>query len=190
MELSELQTMAEPQCLEFFTYDWGERPYKVVLVGGSVVAVYIKSDPKSETYDKRVLRFANVKRFMIGRDATGGYPGNSILLSMADGRYIFIGDRVYSFTTPNGDVIRKYYSLLGNSGVPYPVAVGIQNIYFMLGSNSGPALYVPRRMFDKDTDWMDAYRVFYAQTEDKTSEFSKSVCKVPKFQTLLQRVKH
>lgn len=34
---------------------------------------------------------------------------NSILLQAGKNKYIFIGDGIHSFTTKNGDVIKKYY---------------------------------------------------------------------------------
>ena len=44
--------------------------------------------------------------------------------------FIYIGERIYSFFTK--DNIKHYYSFVGNSGVSYPIAIGENNIYFML----------------------------------------------------------
>jgi len=58
--------------------------------------------------------------------------GNTILLQTGKNKYIYIGDGIRSFTTKNGDVIKKYYSPVGNNEVPYPYAVGDKYVYFML----------------------------------------------------------
>lgn len=129
-----------------------------------------------------------MQKVFIGKDATDGYDGNSILLSMANHQYVYIGERIYQFNTPNEDVITKYYSLVGNSGVPYPIAVGKQNAYFMTGPNGGKACYVPLNMFDKDTDWMDGYREFYDRNANKKSDFAKSVKTVPHYKELRKRI--
>jgi hypothetical protein len=36
--------------------------------------------------------------------------GNTIFLQNGKNKYIFIGDRLRSFTTKNGNFIKKYYS--------------------------------------------------------------------------------
>jgi hypothetical protein len=58
--------------------------------------------------------------------------GNSILLQTGKNKYVYIGDGIRSFTTKNGDVIKKYYSSVGNNVVPYPYAVGEKYVYIML----------------------------------------------------------
>ena len=58
--------------------------------------------------------------------------GNSILLQTGKNKYVYIGDGIRSFTTKNGDVIKKYYSPVGNNEVPYPYAIGDKYVYIML----------------------------------------------------------
>ena len=43
--------------------------------------------------------------------------GNTILLHLGKGKYILIGKGIVSFSTKNGDVIKKYYSPVGNNVV-------------------------------------------------------------------------
>ena len=50
--------------------------------------------------------------------------GNNILLEMKDS-YIHIGSKIYEFKTINNEKILKYNSYLGNSDVPYPIAIAI-----------------------------------------------------------------
>ncbi len=68
--------------------------------------------------------------------------GNSILVHVSGNKYVYIGDRIYSFTAVPGDVIESYQSPIGNNDVPYPVAIGKTHIYFMLD-----AVALPRSMF-------------------------------------------
>lgn len=185
----------------YFTHDNGGRPFKVVLLSKSEVEVYKRSKPEEYDDDDNELdrenpavyntlckRFENIQKLFIGKDVDDGYEGNSILLAMHDHQYVFIGERIYSFTTPDRDTIMEYYSLIGNSDVVYAVAVGKQNAYFMTGPNGGKACYVPLNMFDKDTDWMDGYREFYDRNANKKSDFAKSVKTVPHFKLLQKRL--
>ena len=79
--------------------------------------------------------------------------GNSILLQTGKNKYIYIGDGIRSFTTKNSDVIKKYYSPVGNNVVPYPYAVGEKYVYFMLGN-----VHQPVEDFDLKKD---AYMQYY-----------------------------
>lgn len=83
----------------------------------------------------------------------GDGRGNSILLQTGKNKYVFIGDGIRSFTTKNGDVIKKYYSPVGNNEVPYPYAVGDKYVYFMHGN-----VLQPVEDFDLKKD---AYMQYY-----------------------------
>ena len=59
------------------------------------------------------------------------FRGNSILVQTEELKYTFIGLSIYSFTSLK--TIEKYFSPIGNSDVPYPYAIDInQNIYLMI----------------------------------------------------------
>jgi hypothetical protein len=59
------------------------------------------------------------------------FRGNSILVQTEELKYTFIGLSIYSFTSL--ETIEKYFSPIGNSDVPYPYAIDInQNIYLMI----------------------------------------------------------
>ncbi len=75
-------------------------------------------------------------------------------MKLTNGRYIYIGSEIYEFDTD--DEIVAYHSKIGNSDVPYPVALGKTNAYFLLD-----AKYVPRSEFREDIDWEDAYKDYY-----------------------------
>ena len=59
-----------------------------------------------------------------------GFYGNSILLQIKNNKYVFIGQNIFEFTT--NDTINYFTSPVGNNDVPYPLAIGDKNSYFML----------------------------------------------------------
>lgn len=84
--------------------------------------------------------------------------GNSILIHLKDKRYVFIGHKLYEFEVD--DEIVEYYSNIGNNDVPYAVAVGKNNVYFM-----SDLQYIDRKYFQEfptKYSWKDyAYTKFY-----------------------------
>ena len=94
-----------------------------------------------------------------------------------------IGHIIYEFET--SDQIQKYYSNLGNNDVPYPVAVGEKNAYFMLDrkyvakeniyrnvksakkfkiSTCSPFYRLLTKKYSKDfteEEWADCYGYYY-----------------------------
>jgi hypothetical protein len=70
------------------------------------------------------------------QDKSGRYYGNSILAHLGqtntkENKYLLIGESVVEFSTD--DEIQRYYSTVGNSDVPYPVAIGNKYIFFSIG---------------------------------------------------------
>jgi len=186
----------------YLTHDNGGRPCKVVLNDNEPhrVVVYkqpagIYDDPNitdrehPNTYIDLVRTFDDVKQVLVGEDPTEpAFKGNSLLLSMPQGRYVFVGDLIYEFNTPDGDVIRQYWSRVGNNDVPYPVALGDSYAYFMLEH-----AYVPRSSFRPDVDWSDAYLDFYGHNRDpfygpNFRGFDEAAQRVPGHQVLEQRL--
>ncbi|XWV26716.1 hypothetical protein QJ857_gp0340 [Tupanvirus soda lake] len=55
---------------------------------------------------------------------------NSVLIQLTPTEYVYVGSHIYSFKTT--DPIINYFSPLGNNDVPYPVAYGENEAYFML----------------------------------------------------------
>lgn len=95
--------------------------------------------------------------------AKGKFPGNSILIQTGPGHYIYSGDEIYSFETRDGEEIKKYYSPVGPSAVPYPYAVGENYTYFMLDRQT-----VPNELLDLTAD---GYSQFYGHSiKDKELE--------------------
>ncbi len=87
------------------------------------------------------------------------YPfieNNTLLVYMGNGKYMYIGNRVYTFDTHEKEKIQDYYSPIGNSDVPYPYAVGETYTYLMLEK-----VMIPNTSY-MNTPIKDPYRAYYA----------------------------
>jgi hypothetical protein len=87
--------------------------------------------PKAEDYTVLANRFEAFKGYWTGYD-TSQYAihGTSILIKEGGKSYVFIGQKIYRFHTD--DKITDFVSPMGNNNVPYPVAIGEDNVYFLL----------------------------------------------------------
>jgi hypothetical protein len=112
-------------------HDNGGRPL-VVTVSSSKITVAPRLD--AETPLLAIEGYASV---FVGVDSEEHEHGNSILVHECSNRYLYIGSEVYRFDAD--DTIIEYASPIGNNDVPYPVAIGEKNVYFMLGRE-----FVPR----------------------------------------------
>ena len=56
--------------------------------------------------------------------------GNTILLQQSQKKIIFIKHKIFKFEISYKFV--KYYSIVSNASIPYPILLGDKNIYFML----------------------------------------------------------
>ena len=150
----------------YFTHDNGGRPFMVVVNGNNVDIYTYPTDfgfdrrLEKKDYTVSVKSYKNVKKIFIGKSIKGddmyaSYPnkpakaasaglGNSILLNLSGNKYVFIGESIYEFNTP--DHIEEFYSMIGHSDVPYPVAVGEKNVYFLI--STGHYGYLSRDHFE------------------------------------------
>lgn len=149
----------------YFTHDNGGRPFKVVVETDGdekIVRVF------AEETGKEILKFDGVK-FVIEGNYSDRFVsekegrGNTVILQLSPSRFVFIGDRIYEFELD--DTVEGYFSMIGNSDVPYPVLLGQKNVYFMLDQK-----FVPREFFSQDTDWEDAYTEFYDRLSGKSKK--------------------
>jgi len=138
---------------KFLTHDNGDRRY---LVSINRLSVDVFKKPKNKLdYTILVKSYRNIKGVFVGKDPDNPeFKGNSILLKLSGMRYAYIGVDLYEFDT--SDEIVAYYGMVGNSDVPYSVALGTENIYFMLDK-----VYVNRDVFERTTGWSDVYSEFY-----------------------------
>jgi len=103
-------------------------------------------------------------------------PGNSVLLNLDNGRYVFIGNFIFEFES-YGKII-EFHSPVGNNDVPYPYAID--------NSTNGPYIYffienAIVKMDDGFKDCHDTYWEYYTRT-DKPKKGQKRrapVCTMP-----------
>jgi hypothetical protein len=144
--------------------DNGARPYRV-YVDGSTVSIYIGKQNSDYTYDyDKLVRTIKAKQVHVGGKKS--QLGNSILIHVSGNNYLYIGHEIYEFQME--DTIDTYFSIVGNSDVPYPVLLGTENAYFMLDR-----CYVPRSEFDPKmtkAQWEDSYQRYYGYADPMTGE--------------------
>ncbi len=141
-------------------HDNGGRPF-VVNVSRDVVTVTAR--PGALGAAGRILSTDYYRGVFVGVDPVEGMHGNSVLVQEDDGRYLYIGSEVYRFETDD-DTIVEYVSPIGHSDVPYPVAIGERNVYFMLDHE-----FVPRACLESPVTVdgsVDLYGEFYGHLAD------------------------
>ena len=148
-------------CKTYLIHDNGGRPFKVYVCKQFVI-IYAMTN--NQYYDKCVKLYNKPKKVFIGSDK-GKFKGNSILIQINNYRYVYIGSNIYTFSTD--DIITKYYSFVGNSDVPYPVAMSKDNAYFMLDYK-----YINKKYFPQNIDWNDSYKNFYTFKRNELKQIS------------------
>lgn len=167
---------------KYFVHDNGGRPF-LVYVGKQRVYVY-KVPDNGYTLDQdygsakqyqlyvQLVGAYRPQRTFVGKspkiEATEfsgghgkGFTGNSILLRLTPHKYVFIGGSIYTFETD--DPITTYYSPVGNSDVPYPVAYGRNTAYFMLDHKGLPSAAMKGLPLKER---IDGYAYFYGHKGD------------------------
>ena len=82
----------------------------------------------------------------------GVAKGNTVLLQTGKGKYMFIGKGILSFSTKNGDIIRKFYSPIGGNYDSFPYAIGDKYVYLLNDKK-----YAPIGEFDTTKDVCKQY---------------------------------
>ena len=146
------------------TLNNGARPYRVI-VDGTNVSIYKGTQKEDYSYDyDKLIRSVKVKKVYLGGTKKG--LGNSILLHLSGNKYMYIGHEIYEFQML--DLVDSYFSIIGNSDVPYPVLLGTEYVYFMLDR-----CYISRTEFSLSMtkkDWEDAYQRYYGFMNPITSK--------------------
>ena len=140
------------------------------------------ADKFARIYTKYV-KYYSAEKVFVGIDSQDRSfsRGNTILLKLPKhkkhplklNRYVFIESEIYEFSTT--DKIVKYYSMVGNADVPYPIAVGEENVYFMLDRKYIPLKYFPKKI--KARDFEEAYDLFYNYTPSNNDEEKEPLAK-------------
>lgn len=158
----------------YFVHDNGSRPFRVE-VSGKNVEIYrntISTNKEENTLIKKLV----VKEVYLGKSLSSE-KGNTILLHLDGKKYMFIGQDIYEFTME--DEFEAYYSIIGNSDVPYPIVLGSKYVYLMLSSDH---TYIPRELFKVKMDnaeWANAYAYYYGYKDFDTGDncFESKTCK-------------
>ena len=171
---------------KYLIFDNGGRPYKVVIKGkGLDIYTYDDSveDINYDDYSILVKSYRKLKKIFIpkGIDDRGkawsGGKGNTILAQISGNKYLFIGPWIYEFETKNEKII-EYHSQVGNSGVPYPLAIGENNVYFLIAK--GEEGYLSKEYFEefpKKYSWaIDGYSRLWV--DKKLSKKTKKISKI------------
>jgi hypothetical protein len=180
---------------KYFIHDNGGRPF-MVNVSVKNVEIYKlpknfenNIDPTFEDYNTLVKAYKNVKNVFIGKSVKGddgngwaGGIGNSILLHLSanklsnklSNKYCFIGEFIYEFEIP--DIIEQFHSMIGNSDVSYPVAIGKTYVYFLI--NKGQYGYLSKEYFEdfpKKHKWaLESYDKLWGQGTFRDNPTSKT----------------
>lgn len=80
----------------------------------------------------RVVMTFFAKKVFVGSGKNGKSRGNTILAYVGNYRYVSIAMPIVMFQT-NGEYITNYWSSVGKSGVPTPIAEGTRNVFYNVG---------------------------------------------------------
>lgn len=168
----------------FFIHDNGGRPF-TVTIDRDRIRVY-RRIPDDVEQLKLIMDIREFVGYWIGNHIEHFNPqsqwrwfdihdenasaGNSILILIRQQykhrriRYLWlsIGWFISSFWTD--DIIHTYTSFISNSDVPYPIAYGNENVYFMCEWKKYPMYTIPQlqipRFVPNDEDIMDPYSIY------------------------------
>ena len=160
---------------KYLIHDNGGRPFQVVI-NNNIISVYKKFD--NNTYDELLLN-EKVIKVHIGKDSNNkNWNGNTILLQLSENKFICISNNIFKFELEKDDIFVKYFSMIGNSDVPYPVLLSENNFYSMVDKT-----YCPKTLFLADykiNDFEDSHSYYY--TNIYKQKISKNIYKLPKLQ--------
>ena len=185
---------------KYCIHDNGGRPFKVVINGKNLDIFTYDKDLKEELgednvdYNKLIKSYKNLKNIFIPKgfddrgDAWSSGKGNTILAHISGNRYLLIGSSIYEFETKKEKIL-EFHSQVGNSDVPYPLAVGENNVYFLMDNGSDG--YISKDYFEgfpKKHSWMkDGYLRLWGQKE-KFNDLTKKTKKIPKIKIICKRL--
>lgn len=130
-------------------------------------------DPSKHTLWLQPWRSIEYTNVLIGHDPhekSKGFMkdwwcgGHSVLLQVTPCEHVFIGMSIFEFRTQADDAIVEFVSLMGNSAIPYPYAIGTNNVYLLIEDT-----FVPKTMLTGSK--CDPYDWLYAMPTPKRDEF-------------------
>lgn len=164
----------------YITMDNGGSPFKVYIDKKSVTVfkwdldasdqIYnrykkelrkVKEKFLNQAYTKKVWQTKTAQRVFVGGEKTNKTErGNSILIQMTDKKYVFVGDTIHSFFTE--EKIKKFISPVGNSGCPYPWALGEKKSYLLI-----EGIFISN---EELSDIADPYSYYYSLSRPKKTK--------------------
>ena len=170
---------------KYYIHDNGGRPFLVYVFpkknNNIMVIIYSQLyDENKNDYDKNFVKTYYCEQVFIGKsplnkmtEFSGGhgknFDGNSILLKIANKKYVFIGWEIYEFQSHYE--IMEYVSPVGNSDVPYPYAYDGYYYYLMLDN----ICVIGKKIKPLLTKFIgeDPYTFYYGHLDDKLLDSEK-----------------
>jgi hypothetical protein len=162
----------KPKCKKYYIHDNRSKNFLVEDYDDKVIIYKLKYDDdyilevdkKLKEIKYQEIYFGKVPSKMLKDNYYSYEKGNSILLMIDKGKYISIGDCIYSFETKNKEKIIKFVSPIGNNDVPYPYAIGENNTYLLLEK-----IYIDNSLLDLNEDiYQQYYQCHYIKLKGKT----------------------
>jgi len=163
---------------DYFTVFNGGFPLRVIISRDGSVSVYRmpkNSKINFEEFDPLdfpemhytilMKKYRPLKVFLgenIEGSETETWMGSTILLELKPGKYALLYVGIEEFEID--DEILHYYALVGNSAVPYPLAVGKKYVYSM-----DSLKYFPIKIYNEDVpeeNKFDFWRILYERSDE------------------------
>jgi hypothetical protein len=123
------------QVQTYETHCNGGRPFSVTIDKSKGVSIHVGESTKKKLF--RTISKSEISKIFVGVDQnlqkSMETRGNSILIEMKTGEYLFIGCEIFTFETKNPIV--SYHSPIGNNDIPYPYAVDSKKNSYLLLEN-------------------------------------------------------
>ena len=169
-----------PNKKHFLIHDNGGRPFLVLLDGKHVTIKARNEDIETHIQYDKILFDEKVKNIWIacpryrwdGKDKTNiNLAGHTILLQRQNGKYVFVGRKLYEFKSP--EPILSFDSFITGSDV-YESWAKTKNhgVLFELNNKSFPLVSL-----DEIQDWHDPYEEYY---QDRKMKFKSIPVKILK----------
>lgn len=153
----------------YTTHSNGDQPFKIVA-NKTGIKIYENTIRPREL----IFEFIDFMGYWTGFDSSPDQiHGNSVLIKISNNKYVSVGHDIYSFETD--EKILDYVSPIGNNDVPYPVAFGENNVYFMLDK-----LLIGELELELEVTVANAYelyREFYGHIGSKKGKHNKTPMK-------------
>lgn len=171
---------------EWRPFQNGIEYFKVREEGKDILVVYQVDDDCADepTFSKEVVRYeGSICGYWYGSDTSGNEEkcdGNSILIKINANKYVFVGCATFVFETD--DEIVDFLAPNLNNDVPYAVAYGKENVYFLSdGHQFVPRAFLSNALTIESSKYV--YDEFYGHVSQKKG-FEKALQDMKNFKLL------